>query len=117
MKYSCYKVEQPASLTLMRQFSHEIKVVHIGVGTKGSGIQRFVNIFHAYLIQRGAWHQICPGIMNPTRWLMLLGAYELDALYLTSVSWCLIEVIELTSRRSDGQRSMISSSEDNFLAA
>ena len=37
---------------------------------------KYFNVFHAYLIQRGAWHHIYPGIMNPTRWLVLPGACE-----------------------------------------
>ncbi len=39
-------------------------------------------ITHAHSFKfYGAYHQICPRVMDPTRWLMLPGAYELDALY------------------------------------
>ena len=41
----------------------------------------YLYILYTDNLYRGVWHQICSGLMNPTRWLMLPGAYQLDTLY------------------------------------
>ncbi len=64
----------------------------------------YIKICPRASIQRGAWLQICSRIMNPIRWLMLPGAYELDALYLCTTLYvgCAKQEIMLILQKTSG---------------